>query len=226
MEENNNFIPLYRDIMFKKFFGSDEYIYLTQYLLKTLLDLDDDYFDESVIINTSSLRNRVLYENMLDTSVFLFTTDRFLYVLKVIPSQNEENRVTNVLYVMKYPCFDFVPSENSLDFDLSPVLEVMSLMDFYEDDNLIQKVALVGRKNHKDFKDSLLSLTTVNLNLENDKFNEVSKEFEVIRKFLRAESLEEMEKLINKSDVLSQDLLDDIVNFMNRSEVQKYNEEN
>lgn len=71
--------------------------------------------------------------------------------------------------------------------------------------------------------DEYLTIYIVDIDSKSEISYNNNKEFEIIRRFIGSDTLEEMKSIMSKSNgLLSQKLLEEMINFMNDKEVQDY----
>lgn len=86
---------------FKKFLGSNEYIYLTTYLLETLFNLPKGSLDDSTITNSVPLNKTTIKNKGFEPDVILKTPKGEIYNIEMQQEYNKNAEVKNVMYISK-----------------------------------------------------------------------------------------------------------------------------
>lgn len=224
MEDGNEFIPLYYDLPFKKFLGSQEYIYLTTYLLESLFNLPKGSLDGSTITNSVTLDRTTIKNKGFEPDVILKTPKGEIYNIEMQQEYNKNAEVKNVMYISKL-------FAEQLDVgDTYDLVKSVSLINLVKNDSIhntgeiIKKYVMTNVNFPNDrILDEYLTIYIVDIDSKSEISYNNNKEFEIIRRFIGSNTLEEMKSIINESNgLLSQKLLEEMINFMNDKEVQDY----
>ena len=227
MNENCEFLPLYRDLMFKKFLGTNDYVFLTTYLLESLFNLTPGSLDGSTITNSVTLDKETIKNKAFELDVVLKTPDGVIYDIEMQNTYNSNSEVKNVMYVAKL----FANELSSGDtYDLVKPVKLINLvknLTIHKTGEIINKYVMTNTKYPEDrILEDYFSIYIVSLDTDKGISYNEDNEFEIIRRFIGAETYEDMEDIINKSNrKLSTKLLEEMVSFMNNKEVQDYSRE-
>jgi len=225
MEEENVFLPLSNDIMFKRFFGSEDYVFLTTMLVESLFNLPRHSLDGSVITNSVKLDRETVYSKSFELDVLLTTPNGDIYLLEMQPIYNANAEIKNVMYACKV--FGGELKSGGLYKDANKVTLINFSKEIYlhKTDQIISKYVMT---NVEDIRDKMLeeklSILIVDIDSKNDKtYNEISNGFKLMRELLGAQTIEEIEIAIRKlNEPLLSNLLKDMVVFMEMDYVQDY----
>lgn len=225
MEEENVFLPLSNDIMFKRFFGSEDYVFLTTMLVESLFNLPRHSLDGSVITNSVKLDRETVYSKSFELDVLLTTPNGDIYLLEMQPVYNTNAEIKNVMYACKV--FSGELKSGGLYKEASKVTLINFSKEIYlhKTDQIISKYVMT---NVEDIRDKMLeeklSILIVDIDSKNDKtYNEISNGFKLMRELLGAQTIEEIEIAIRKlNEPLLSNLLKDMVVFMEMDYVQDY----
>ena len=225
MEEENVFLPLSNDIMFKRFFGSEDYVFLTTMLVESLFNLPRHSLDGSVITNSVKLDRETVYSKSFELDVLLTTPNGDIYLLEMQPIYNANAEINNVMYACKV--FSGELKSGGLYKEVSKVTLINFSKEIYlhKTDQIISKYVMT---NVEDIRDKMLeeklSILIVDIDSKNDKtYNEISNGFKLMRELLGAQTIEEIEIAIkNLNEPLLSNLLKDMVVFMEMDYVQDY----
>ena len=225
MEEENVFLPLSNDIMFKRFFGSEDYVFLTTMLVESLFNLPRHSLDGSVITNSVKLDRETVYSKSFELDVLLTTPNGDIYLLEMQPIYNANAEIKNVMYACKV--FSGELKSGGLYKEASKVTLINFSKEIYlhKTDQIISKYVMT---NVEDIRDKMLeeklSILIVDIDSKNDKtYNEISNGFKLMRELLGAQTIEEIEIAIRKlNEPLLSNLLKDMVVFMEMDYVQDY----
>ena len=221
---NNEFLPLYRDLMFKQFFGTNKYIYLTIYLLESLLDLPEGSLNGSTITNSVNLDKETIQNKNFELDVVLKSPNGDIYNIEMQTTYNTNSEIKNVMYVTKLFSEQLKIGETYNKIKPVTLINLVKDINIHKTGNIINKYVMTNTTHPSDkILEDYLTIYIINI----DKTNEVSynknKNFEVIRNLLSAKSYEEMKNIVETSkNKLSDKLLKEMVNFMNNKEVQDY----
>ncbi len=225
MEEEKVFLPLSNDIMFKRFFGSEDYVFLTTMLVESLFNLPRHSLDGSVITNSVKLDRETVYSKSFELDVLLTTPNGDIYLLEMQPIYNANAEIKNVMYACKV--FDGELKSGGLYKEASKATLINFSKEIYlhKTDQIISKYVMT---NVEDIRDKMLeeklSILIVDIDSKNDKtYNEISNGFKLMRELLGAQTIEEIEIAIkNLNEPLLSNLLKDMVVFMEMDYVQDY----
>ena len=225
MEEEKVFLPLSNDIMFKRFFGSEDYVFLTTMLVESLFNLPRHSLDGSVITNSVKLDRETVYSKSFELDVLLTTPNGDIYLLEMQPIYNANAEIKNVMYACKV--FDGELKSGGLYKEASKATLINFSKEIYlhKTDQIISKYVMT---NVEDIRDKMLeeklSILIVDIDSKNDKtYNEISNGFKLMRELLGAQTIEEIEIAIRKlNEPLLSNLLKDMVVFMEMDYVQDY----
>ena len=225
MEEEKVFLPLSNDIMFKRFFGSEDYVFLTTMLVESLFNLPRHSLDGSVITNSVKLDRETVYSKSFELDVLLTTPNGDIYLLEMQPIYNANAEINNVMYACKV--FDGELKSGGLYKEASKATLINFSKEIYlhKTDQIISKYVMT---NVEDIRDKMLeeklSILIVDIDSKNDKtYNEISNGFKLMRELLGAQTIEEIEIAIkNLNEPLLSNLLKDMVVFMEMDYVQDY----
>ena len=225
MEEEKVFLPLSNDIMFKRFFGSEDYVFLTTMLVESLFNLPRHSLDGSVITNSVKLDRETVYSKSFELDVLLTTPNGDIYLLEMQPIYNANAEIKNVMYACKV--FDGELKSGGLYKEASKATLINFSKEIYlhKTDQIISKYVMT---NVEDIRDKMLeeklSILIVDIDSKNDKtYNEISNGFKLMRELLGAQIIEEIEIAIrNLNEPLLSNLLKDMVVFMEMDYVQDY----
>ena len=225
MEEENVFLPLSNDIMFKRFFGSEDYVFLTTMLVESIFNLPRHSLDGSVITNSVKLDRETVYSKSFELDVLLTTPNGDIYLLEMQPIYNANAEIKNVMYACKV--FDGELKSGGLYKEASKATLINFSKEIYlhKTDQIISKYVMT---NVEDIRDKMLeeklSILIVDIDSKNDKtYNEISNGFKLMRELLGAQTIEEIEIAIRKlNEPLLSNLLKDMVVFMEMDYVQDY----
>ena len=225
MEEEKVFLPLSNDIMFKRFFGSEDYVFLTTMLVESLFNLPRHSLDGSVITNSVKLDRETVYSKSFELDVLLTTPNGDIYLLEMQPIYNANAEINNVMYACKV--FSGELKSGGLYKEVSKVTLINFSKEIYlhKTDQIISKYVMT---NVEDIRDKMLeeklSILIVDIDSKNDKtYNEISNGFKLMRELLGAQTIEEIEIAIRKlNEPLLSNLLKDMVVFMEMDYVQDY----
>lgn len=225
MEEEKVFLPLSNDIMFKRFFGSEDYVFLTTMLVESIFNLPRHSLDGSVITNSVKLDRETVYSKSFELDVLLTTPNGDIYLLEMQPIYNANAEIKNVMYACKV--FGGELKSGGLYKDANKVTLINFSKEIYlhKTDQIISKYVMT---NVEDIRDKMLeeklSILIVDIDSKNDKtYNEISNGFKLMRELLGAQTIEEIEIAIRKlNEPLLSNLLKDMVVFMEMDYVQDY----
>ena len=225
MEEEKVFLPLSNDIMFKRFFGSEDYVFLTTMLVESIFNLPRHSLDGSVITNSVKLDRETVYSKSFELDVLLTTPNGDIYLLEMQPIYNANAEINNVMYACKV--FDGELKSGGLYKEVSKATLINFSKEIYlhKTDQIISKYVMT---NVEDIRDKMLeeklSILIVDIDSKNDKtYNEISNGFKLMRELLGAQTIEEIEIAIkNLNEPLLSNLLKDMVVFMEMDYVQDY----
>ena len=225
MEEEKVFLPLSNDIMFKRFFGSEDYVFLTTMLVESIFNLPRHSLDGSVITNSVKLDRETVYSKSFELDVLLTTPNGDIYLLEMQPIYNANAEINNVMYACKV--FGGELKSGGLYKEVSKVTLINFSKEIYlhKTDQIISKYVMT---NVEDIRDKMLeeklSILIVDIDSKNDKtYNEISNGFKLMRELLGAQTIEEIEIAIkNLNEPLLSNLLKDMVVFMEMDYVQDY----
>ena len=225
MEEEKVFLPLSNDIMFKRFFGSEDYVFLTTMLVESIFNLPRHSLDGSVITNSVKLDRETVYSKSFELDVLLTTPNGDIYLLEMQPIYNANAEINNVMYACKV--FSGELKSGGLYKEVSKVTLINFSKEIYlhKTDQIISKYVMT---NVEDIRDKMLeeklSILIVDIDSKNDKtYNEISNGFKLMRELLGAQTIEEIEIAIkNLNEPLLSNLLKDMVVFMEMDYVQDY----
>ena len=225
MEEEKVFLPLSNDIMFKRFFGSEDYVFLTTMLVESIFNLPRHSLDGSVITNSVKLDRETVYSKSFELDVLLTTPNGDIYLLEMQPIYNANAEINNVMYACKV--FGGELKSGGLYKEVSKVTLINFSKEIYlhKTDQIISKYVMT---NVEDIRDKMLeeklSILIVDIDSKNDKtYNEISNGFKLMRELLGAQTIEEIEIAIkNLNEPLLSNLLKDMVVFMEMNYVQDY----
>ena len=225
MEEEKVFLPLSNDIMFKRFFGSEDYVFLTTMLVESIFNLPRHSLDGSVITNSVKLDRETVYSKSFELDVLLTTPNGDIYLLEMQPIYNANAEIKNVMYACKV--FDGELKSGGLYKEASKATLINFSKEIYlhKTDQIISKYVMT---NVEDIRDKMLeeklSILIVDIDSKNDKtYNEISNGFKLMRELLGAQTIEEIEIAIkNLNEPLLSNLLKDMVVFMEMDYVQDY----
>ena len=225
MEEEKVFLPLSNDIMFKRFFGSEDYVFLTTMLVESIFNLPRHSLDGSVITNSVKLDRETVYSKSFELDVLLTTPNGDIYLLEMQPIYNANAEIKNVMYACKV--FSGELKSGGLYKEVSKVTLINFSKEIYlhKTDQIISKYVMT---NVEDIRDKMLeeklSILIVDIDSKNDKtYNEISNGFKLMRELLGAQTIEEIEIAIkNLNEPLLSNLLKDMVVFMEMDYVQDY----
>ena len=224
MKGNNEFIPLYMDIMFKKFLGTNEYIYLTTYLLETLFNLPKGSLDGSEITNSVKLDKETIINKRFELDVILKTPNGDIYDIEMQNDYNENAEIKNVLYVAKVFSEELKIGEMYKEIKPVTLVNLVKKTNLHKNNKILNKYVFTNTEDKEDkILEKYLTIYIVNLDLESEVSYNVNKEFDIIRRFINSETLEEMRKVISESSsIISNKLLEEMLRYMNNEEVQDY----
>ena len=140
---------------------------------------------------------------------------------------NSNSEVKNVMYVAKL----FANELSSGDtYDLVKPVKLINLvknLTIHKTGEIINKYVMTNTKYPEDrILEDYFSIYIISLDTDKGISYNENNEFEIIRRFIGAETYEDMEDIINKSNrKLSTKLLEEMVSFMNNKEVQDYSRE-
>ena len=150
MNENCEFLPLYRDLMFKKFLGTNDYVFLTTYLLESLFNLTPGSLDGSTITNSVTLDKETIKNKAFELDVFLKTLDGVIYDIEMQNTYNSNSEVKNVMYVAKL----FANELSSGDtYDLVKPVKLINLvknLTIHKTGEIINKYVMTNTKYPED----------------------------------------------------------------------------
>lgn len=127
----------------------------------------------------------------------------------------------NVLFMIKIVCFAALTYISS-DFCYNDVSDKND--SIHNTGEIIKKYVMTNVNFPNDrILDEYLTIYIVDIDSKSQISYNNNKEFEIIRRFIGSNTLEEMKSIINESNgLLSQKLLEEMINFMNDKEVQDY----
>jgi len=212
--------------MFKRFFGSEDYVFLTTMLVESLFNMPRHSLDGSVITNSVKINRRTIYNKSFELDVLLETPNGDMFCLEMQPVYNMNAEIKNISYL----CVVF--SESLRKGNLYSEAKSATLINFskkiyiHKSDKIIKKFYLISEDDLKDKAlEDLISYLIVDIDTNNDKtYNNDSNGFKLMRQLLGAENLEDLENAIkNLNEPLLSNLLKDMVMFMELEYVQNYN---
>ena len=100
----------------------------------------------------------------------------------------------------------------------------MKKTKLHKNNKILNKNVFTNTEDTEDkILEKYLTIYIVNLDLESEVSYNVNKEFDIIRRFINSETLEEMRKVISESSsIISNKLLEEMLRYMNNEEVQDY----
>lgn len=225
MKDNNEFIPLYTDLMIKKFLGTNEYIYLTTYLLETLLNLPKGSLDGSIITNSVKLDKETIKNKGFESDIVLKTPKGEIFDIEMQTIYNENAEIKNVMYISKIFSEELNIGETYDQVKPVTLINLVKNLKIHKTDEIIKKYVLTNVNYPSDkMLEDYFTIYIIDIDSKSKLSYNNNKEFDIIRRFIGSDTLEKMKNIINESNgLISPKLLKEMINFMNDKEVQDYN---
>ncbi len=224
MDNNNKFLPAYRDIMFKNLFGVQENIEFVTDMLERLLDLELGSLSGAVVTNSVKLNKETVENKHFEMDIFIrFATGEEI-VLEMQNTYDEDSEIKNTMYLAGsiYKSLkvgeDYKEAKKVSGITFTKNMEIKS----HRKNKLIQRYFLT---NENDINDKILpelySVMIVNLEYVCEDFKEVPSGFVSWMKFLSANTLEEMYE-VSKENIVLTKAYKECRRFMNLDYVQNF----
>ena len=223
--KKTEFLPLYKDLMFKEFFGTTKYIDLTTYLLETIFKLNPGSLKGSQITNSVTLDKETVINKGFELDIKVKTPNGEIYDIEMQTIYDKDAEIKNVMYITKL--FSGQLESGELYSKIKPItlINLVKENKQHKREEIISKYVMT---NVKDIEDTILEeyLTIYIVDIAKEvkiEYNEDNK-FEELRKFINASSYEEA-KEITKGNNLLRKVLEEMVIFMGNEYIQDYSRE-
>ncbi len=193
--KENNFLPAYRDIMFKNLFGVQENIEFVTDMLERLLDLELGSLSGAVVTNSVKLDKETVENKDFEMDVLLRLKTGEQIDLEMQTVYDKDAEIKNTMYVAGsiYKSLKSGKSYKQASKVSGITFAKNMKIKSHKKSKLIQKYFLT---NENDINDKILpelySVMVVNLEYICEDFKEVPSGFVSWMKFLSANTLEEM----------------------------------
>ena len=223
--KKTEFLPLYKDLMFKEFFGTTKYIDLTTYLLETIFKLSPGSLKGSHITNSVTLDKETVINKGFELDIKVKTPNGEIYDIEMQTIYDKDAEIKNVMYITKL--FSGQLESGELYSKIKPItlINLVKENKQHKREEIISKYVMT---NVKDIEDTILEeyLTIYIVDIAKEvkiEYNEDNK-FEELRKFINASSYEEAKEITKGNDLLRK-VLEEMVIFMGNEYIQDYSRE-
>ena len=217
-------LPGYRDLQFKHLFGIDEHKKFTCDLLESFFNLPSGTLRELKILNSVVLNAETIKAKDFILDVLVELPDGMQLDLESYSNYDRNARVKDFFYLSSLYSKQLKKGE---DYDKAIPVYQMTFVKanaLEKEHNEIQEYQLSEILNHNNFYLPELIKTTV-INLENNSslsYTISNERFKLWCEFLNAETLEEMEKIAEKREILKE-VLESMKKFSQEDYVIEYN---
>lgn len=224
-ENEKRFLTIHNDIVFKNLFGVDKNIKNTTSMLEEFFGFEKGYLNGSEITNSVVLDKETILTKKFELDIKLKDPYGNIYNLEMQRVLDKEAETKNLIYLTGIFFGSLTPGKNYSKMNKAIQLEFVKKDKRHKNNEIIRKYALC---NVEDVEDRILEdlFGMYIIDVDQERFSEYNKDskFESWRRFIGAETKEELES-IAKGDKILETALKESLRFMNEDYVQDFSRE-
>ena len=225
MTKNKTFLPIYNDLVFKNLFGVSKNIQNTTNLLESLFNLEKGTLEGSKIINSVTLDKDTVLNKKFELDIKLEDPFGNIYNLEMQRKLDKNAEIKNFIYITGLFFTNLRPGENYKNMNKVVQLEFVKNNYVHKNKDIIKKYCIC---NVTDIEDKILEdlFYILIIDVDQDRNTEYNKsnEFESWRRFIGAETKEELTSLVKNSPEL-ESAMKESLRFMEQEYIQDFSRE-
>ena len=225
MTKNKTFLPIYNDLVFKNLFGVSKNIENTTNLLESLFNLEKGTLKGSKIINSVTLDKDTVLNKKFELDIKLEDPFGNIYNLEMQRKLDKNAEIKNFIYITGLFFTNLRPGENYKNMNKVVQLEFVKNNYIHKNKDIIKKYCIC---NVTDIEDKILEdlFYILIIDVDQDRNTEYNKsnEFESWRRFIGAETKEELTSLVKNSPELEKAMKESL-RFMEQEYIQDFSRE-
>ena len=225
MTKNKTFLPIYNDLVFKNLFGVSKNIQNTTNLLESLFNLEKGTLKGSKIINSVTLDKDTVLNKKFELDIKLEDPFGNIYNLEMQRKLDKNAEIKNFIYITGLFFTNLKPGENYKNMNKVVQLEFVKNNYVHKNKDIIKKYCIC---NVTDIEDKILEdlFYILIIDVDQDRNTEYNKsnEFESWRRFIGAETKEELTSLVKNSPELEKAMKESL-RFMEQEYIQDFSRE-
>ena len=225
MTKNKTFLPIYNDLVFKNLFGVSKNIQNTTNLLESLFNLEKGTLEGSKIINSVTLDKDTVLNKKFELDIKLEDPFGNIYNLEMQRKLDKNAEIKNFIYITGLFFTNLKPGENYKNMNKVVQLEFVKNNYVHKNKDIIKKYCIC---NVTDIEDKILEdlFYILIIDVDQDRNTEYNKsnEFESWRRFIGAETKEELTSLVKNSPEL-ESAMKESLRFMEQEYIQDFSRE-
>ena len=225
MTKNKTFLPIYNDLVFKNLFGVSKNIENTTNLLESLFNLEKGTLEGSKIINSVTLDKDTVLNKKFELDIKLEDPFGNIYNLEMQRKLDKNAEIKNFIYITGLFFTNLKPGENYKNMNKVVQLEFVKNNYVHKNKDIIKKYCIC---NVTDIEDKILEdlFYILIIDVDQDRNTEYNKsnEFESWRRFIGAETKEELTSLVKNSPEL-ESAMKESLRFMEQEYIQDFSRE-
>lgn len=223
MKENFEFLPIYRDLMFKNLFGTEKNKKFTIDMLEKLFCLEKGSLNGSIIKNSVNLDKETVLNKKFELDIIVETPNKDILNLEMQCIYNKDAKIKNFMYVTGLFYSQLKTSENYKETKKVTGINFIKSINTLEENKNIQTYVMTNVDNPNDkMLPELFNVIVINVDHNCEIFyNKTKNDFEGWRLFIGADTIEELEK-ISKTDPVLKEAYKESIRFMNNEYAQDY----
>ena len=224
MTKNKTFLPIYNDLVFKNLFGVSKNIQNTTNLLESLFNLEKGTLEGSKIINSVTLDKDTVLNKKFELDIKLEDPFGNIYNLEMQRKLDKNAEIKNFIYITGLFFTNLRPGENYKNMNKVVQLEFVKNNYIHKNKDIIKKYCIC---NVTDIEDKILEdlFYILIIDVDQDRNTEYNKsnEFESWRRFIGAETKEELTSLVKAAPELEK--AKESLRFMEQEYIQDFSRE-
>lgn len=223
-EKTKEFIPLYRDLMFKNLFGTEENKRFTIDMLEKFFKLEKDSLKTAKIINSVKLDNETIINKRFELDIIVELENNEIINIEMQKVYDKNAEIKNFMYLTKLFSTEMNFGEKYKNVRQGTGLNFVKEMRLHKDNKrVIQRYVMTNEENPKDkLLPDLFSLTIIDIDPNCEIFyNEINEAFNNWRRFIGCETEEELRE-ISETDPILKEAYKECMRFMYNEYAQDY----
>ena len=227
LDDGKEFLPLYRDIVFKHCFGDSDNTKFTYFLLEVFFNKRVGYFEDAIILNSVKLNRKTVVSKRFEVDVLVKTKDEEVYILEAQTVYNKNSEIKNTMYFTDIFSNIIKSGETYLNIRPVTLINFVKDMKIHQTDEIIKSYELVNNRFHEDkVLENYFRIYIVDIDKSSGVDYNTNRRLNEMRQFMKASSYKEALRVAKgTNNPIYMELLERMVKFMNKEYVQDYSKE-